>query len=129
MRHDPLSDTMITIKNAVSAGKMECVIRPSSTLIGRVLAVMQENNYIGGFERIEDGRSGQFRVQLNGNINNCGVIKPRFAVKKVDLERYEEKYLPAQDFGVLIITTTKGVMTQKGCREHDTGGKLLAYVY
>lgn len=129
MLHDPLSDTMTTIKNAVRNGKLECIIRPSSKLIGRVLKVMQENNYIGQFEYIEDGKAGMFRVELNGNINDCGVIKPRFSVKRVDLERYEAKYLPAQDFGVLILTTTKGVLTQKGCRESSTGGKLLAYVY
>jgi len=129
MQHDPLADTMSILKNATDSGKMQCTIRPSSKLIGRVLKVMQENNYIGQFEYVEDGRAGMFRVELNGNINDCGVVKPRFSVKKRNLEEYEEKYLPAQDFGVLIISTTRGVMTQRGCRDNGTGGKLLAFVY
>ena len=99
MRHDPLSDAMSIIKNAERSGKMECLIRPASKLIGRVLKVVQENGYVKEFEYVEDGRSGWFRVFLNGNINDCGVIKPRFAVKRADMEGYEAIYLPAQNFG------------------------------
>lgn len=129
MRFDPLNDALITIKNAERAGKMECTISPSSKLIGRVLKVMLDNGYIGEFEFIEDGRGGKFKVKLNGNINNCGVIKPRFSVKKNELDKWEARYLPGQNFGVLILTTTDGVISQNQARELGTGGKLLAYVY
>ena len=88
MLHDPLNDAMATIKNAEDVGKMDCVLKPSSKLIGSVLGVMQENGYIDRFEYIEDGRAGLFRVSLNGRINDCGVIKPRFSVKKKDIERF-----------------------------------------
>ena len=50
LQHDPLADAMSLIKNAEQTGKQECIIRPSSKLIGRVLKIMQENNYIGQFE-------------------------------------------------------------------------------
>ena len=103
MQHDPLADAMSLIKNAERAGKQECLIRPSSKLIGRVLKIMQENNYIGQFEYMEDGRAGIFKVRLKGSINDCGVIKPRYSVKRMDLEKFEARYLPAQDFGVLIL--------------------------
>ena len=129
MQHDPLNDAMSAIKNAESAGKRDCVIKPSSKLIGRVLKVMQDGDYISQFEYIEDGRAGTFRVALNGNINSCGVIKPRFAVKKAELEKFEARYLPAQDFGMLILTTTKGVITHVQAKEFGVGGRLLAYVY
>lgn len=129
MQHDPLNDTMSTIKNAEMAGKAECIIAPSSKLIGRVLKVMQENNYIGQFEYAEDGRAGLFRVKLLGHINDCGVIKPRFAVRRREIERYEARYLPAQDFGVLILTTPKGIMDHSAAKENNVGGRLLAYVY
>lgn len=129
MLHDPLNDAMTTIRNAEASGRSDCTIRPASKLIGRVLKVMQESDYIASFEFLEDGRGGMFRVRLKGNINNCGVIKPRFAVKRVDLERYEARYLPAQDFGVLILTTTEGVISQAKAKEVGVGGKLLAYVY
>lgn len=129
MQQDTLNDAMAVIKNAELVGKGECVIRPSSKLIGRVLKVMQDSGYISQFELVEDGRNRMFRVALSGQINNCGVIRPRYAVKVADLERFEARYLPAQDFGVLILTTTKGVLTHAEAKKDGVGGKLLAFVY
>ncbi len=126
---DPLNDAMATIRNAESAGKRECNVRPASKLIGRVLTVMQESGYGGGVERLEDGRGGIYKIQLKGSINDCGVIKPRFSVKRTDLDKYEARYLPAQDFGVLILTTTAGVIGHARAKELGVGGKLLAYVF
>ena len=129
MQQDTLNDAMSVIRNAEKVGKGECVVRPSSKLIGRVLKVMQENGYIRQFELVNDGRSGLFRIALAGQINDCGVIRPRFSVKMADLEKYESRYLPAQDFGVLILTTTKGVVTHMDAKKGGVGGKLLAFVY
>ncbi len=129
MLQDPLNDAMGVIRNAELAGKGECLIRPASKLIGRVLQVMQEADYITSYDRIEDGRGGKYRIVLKGNINNCGVIKPRFAVRRTDLERFEARYLPAQDFGLLILTTTQGVISQSRAKEMGVGGKLIAFVY
>ncbi len=129
MQSDPLNDAMCVIKNAALNGKSECIIQPSSKLIGRVLKVMQDRGYITQFEYVEDGKAGKFRVMLDGAINNCGVIKPRYAVKLTDVERFEARFLPAQDFGLLIMSTTAGVITQDRAKELGIGGKLLAYVY
>ena len=129
MQSDPLNDAMSTIKNAAVVGKNECTIKPSSKLIGRVLKVMQESGYIDQFEFVEDGKAGVFRVMLEGKINNCGVIKPRYSVKKNELSKFEARFLPAQDFGVLIVTTTKGVVAHTTAKEIGLGGKLLAFVY
>ena len=87
------------------------------------------SKYIKQFEYVDNGRGGLFKVTLAGNINDCGVIKPRYAVKRTELEKYEARYLPAQDFGVLILSTTKGVVSHTNAKEVHTGGKLLAYVY
>ncbi|MDC7950790.1 30S ribosomal protein S8 [Methanomassiliicoccaceae archaeon COG_1] len=129
MQSDPLNDALCVIKNASVNGKAECTIAPSSKLIGRVLKVMQDSGYINQFEYVEDGKAGKFRVLLKGAINNCGVIKPRTSVKMTDIEKYEARFLPAQDFGVLILTTTRGVVAQDAAKELGIGGKLLAYVY
>jgi small subunit ribosomal protein S8 len=129
MQQDTLNDAMSVIKNAEKVGKGECVIMPSSKLIGRVLKVMQETGYISQFELVQDGRSGMFKVSLRGAINDCGVIRPRYAVKVGELEKWESRYLPAQDFGVLILTTTRGVLTHAGARKEGVGGRLLAFVY
>ena len=93
MQSDPLNDAMSTIKNAASVGKSECVIHPSSKLIGRVLKVMQDYGYINQFEFVEDGKAGIFKVRMQGRINDCGVIKPRYSVQKNDLDKFESRYL------------------------------------
>ena len=129
MLHDPLNDALVTIKNAETSGRRECLIAPSSKLIGRVLKVMEEKGYIRQFEYVDTGRGGAFKVLLNGRINNCGVIKPRYAVKRKDMEKFEKRFLPAQDFGLLIISTTQGVMDHLKAREMGIGGKLLGYIY
>jgi small subunit ribosomal protein S8 len=129
VQHDPLNDAMSMIRNAETVGKRHCIVSPSSKLIGRILNVMQDYDYITQFEYVEDGKAGEFKVELNGNINNCGVIKPRYSVKRRDMEKYESRYLPAQDFGVLILTTTRGVLSHTEAKKMGVGGKLLAYVY
>lgn len=129
MLNDPLADALSLIKNAERAGKQECTVTPASKLVGHVLKVMQEQGFIGPFEFVDDGKAGAFRVQLNGSINECGVVKPRHAVKKTDFEKWEARYLPAQDFGTLILTTTGGVVSHYAAKESGTGGKLLAFVY
>lgn len=129
MQNDPLNDAMSVMKNASSIGKSECTIQPSSKLIGRVLKVMQDNGYVNQFEYVEDGKAGKFRVMMKGAINDCGVIKPRYSVKVSDLEKFEARFLPAQNFGVLILSTTEGVVTHMRAKELGIGGKLLAYVY
>ncbi len=126
---DPLANALSTIKNAESVGKGECDVAPVSKLIGSVLRVMQKGDYIGDFEYIEDGKAGIFKIELLGTINRCGAIKPRFSVQTTDIEKWEQRYLPARNFGYLILTTSAGIMTHVEARARGIGGKLLAYVY
>ncbi|MFO8078071.1 MAG: 30S ribosomal protein S8 [Thermoplasmatota archaeon] len=129
MLNDPLANALSMMKNAELRGKGICQIQPSSKLIGGVLNLLKQKGYIDEFEYIDDGKAGIFQVNLKGNINNCGVIKPRYPVKRDDLERWESRYLPARDFGLLILTTTKGIISQNEAKEDGIGGKVLAYVY
>ncbi len=129
MQHDPLNDALISIKNAKLSGKMECTVSPASKLTGRVLNVMQKYGYIQEFELVENGRGGEFVVKLNGMLNSCGVVKPRFSVKKDEIEKFERRYLPGKNFGILVISTTKGVISNSEAKDMGIGGKLLAYVY
>jgi small subunit ribosomal protein S8 len=126
---DPLADALSSIFNNEMVGKSEVVIAPASSLIERVLHVMQINGYIGEFERIDDGASGRFRIQLMGRTNKCGVIKPRFPVKRDGFEKFEKRFLPAYNYGILIVTTPEGVMTHQDAKKKGIGGRLLAYVY
>ena len=129
MQNDPLADALTVIRNAEHAKKTEATITPASKLVGRVLKVMQEQGYIGPFEYEDDGKGGLYKVTLVGAINNCGVIKPRYAIKKGDFDAWESRFLPARDFGALILSTTQGVIDQYKAKESGTGGRLLAYVY
>ena len=128
MRHDILSDVLVTIKNADLLGKASAVV-PASKLIGNVLKLLTEKGYLNNYEFNDNGKGGEFIISLNGRINSCGAIKPRFSVKLKDMETHEARYLPAKDFGILILTTPYGVMNNDQAREASTGGKLLAYVY
>jgi len=129
MLNDPLANALSSIKNAEVNGKGICDIQPSSKLIGGVLNLLKDKGYISNFEQVDDGKAGIFKVKLKGSINNCGVIKPRYPIKKDELDKWESRYLPAQHFGLLILTTTKGVVSQDEARKSGIGGKLLAYVY
>ena len=129
MLNDPLANALSLMKNAEIKGKGTCQIQPSSKLIGGVLNLLKEKGYISEFEYIDDGKAGVFQVKLKGNINNCGVIKPRYPIKRDELDKWEARYLPAQHFGMLIMTTTKGIVSQDEAKKNGIGGKLLAYVY
>jgi len=124
-----LAAALTKIMNAEKVGKREVVLRPASKMLKVILRLMNEQNYLGMFEEIDDGKGGHLKVYLLGNINHCGVIKPRFSTKYQNVEKWEKRYLPAKDFGVIFITTPQGITTHLDAKEKQTGGRLLAYVY
>ncbi len=127
--NDPLSNVLSQINNAEAKGFRECIITPTSKLILAVLSIMRDNSYIGSFDVLSKSRGGQVKVNLIGNINRCGVVKPRFSFTKEEIEIFERRYLPAKDFGFFVVTTSKGVMTHNDALKKGIGGKLLAYCY
>ena len=128
MRHDTLSDVLTAIKNAERNGIKECIV-PSSKTAKEILKIMQKNNYIGSFEFIDDGKSGKFKVELLGRINNCGSIRPRFYITKGDFIRWEKRFLPSVSVGILFITTSKGIIDHRSAKKEGLGGALLGYIY
>ncbi len=129
MLTDPLADALSNIKNNERSGSRECLVKPASKVIARVFKVFQENGYIDGFEYIDDGRSGKLKVKLLGNINDCGVVKPRYPVGKEEFEKFEKRFLPARGFGIMVVSTPLGIMSHREAKDKGTGGRLLAYVY
>ncbi len=129
MQHDPLSDAMSAIKNAEMKGKKKYIIKPASRLVGNVLNLMKEEGYIREFVYRDDHKGGYYEVELKGTINDCKAIKPRYPIKREEMEKWESRYLPARDFGILILTTNQGVISNKKAKELGIGGKLLGYVY
>jgi small subunit ribosomal protein S8 len=129
MKNDTISDALINIKNHEQAAKKVCYLKPSSKLLLEVLRIMKEAGYIGNYEVVEDGKGNMIKVELLGKINQCRAIKPRYAVKKNEFEKYEKRYLPSFDVGTIIVSTPKGVVTHSQAKEKYLGGRLIAYVY
>lgn len=129
MLNDPLANVLSVMQNHEEIGRPECMIKPSSKTIKEILKVMKANGYIEDFKEIEDSRGNYIKLKLNGSINKCGVIKPRYSVKAMDIEKFENRFLPAKDLGLLLVSTPKGIMTHYDAKAKKLGGRLLAYCY
>merc|ERR1719343_1572247 len=121
-----LADCLKTISNAEKRGRRQVLIRPSSKVVIKFLRCMQQHGYIGEFEIIDDHRSNKIVIELNGRLNKCGVISPRFDVPVGEIEKWVVNLLPSRQFGHLILSTTYGIMTHEEARRKKTGGKFWA---
>ncbi len=125
---DRFADSINTIKTHELLGRRECSVY-STKLIRAVLDVMKREGYIEGYEEYTDRRAKMLKISLSNRINDIGVIKPRFSAGKDDIQKYESRYIPSKDFGMLVISTSMGVLTGREVKQQNIGGKLLAYVY
>jgi small subunit ribosomal protein S8 len=127
--NDPLANALSAIDNAESVGHLTQDVSPASNEIGSVLEVLYDRGYIDGFQRDDDGQGGRFEVELKGAINECGPVKPRYAATADEFEKWEKRYLPARDYGTLVVTTSDGIMSHYEARQQGVGGQVIAYVY
>ncbi len=125
---DLLADVLNKIKMAESRGNYECTVR-STKLVRAVLDTMKKHGYVTNFKEFKDGKFNSIKITLSKKINTIGIIKPRYAVGMKDYQKYETRFIPSKDFGILIISTSKGIMTNVEAREQRTGGRLIAYMY
>jgi small subunit ribosomal protein S8 len=125
---DHLADALNTIKTHEMVGQEVCTVR-ATKLIGEVLRVLKEHQYLTEYRLVENGRGGLYEVKLDGRINECGVIKPRMPVRKTDWARKEQQFIPGFGVGLLIVSTPNGIMTNADAEKGRVGGRLLAYVY
>ncbi len=129
MLNDPLASALSTILNSEKVGKSTCLISPSSKVIKKVLDLMNAEGYIGKYEEVTKAKGGVLKLNLIGRINNCSVIKPRFTVKRDGFEKFEQRFLLADDFGIIIISTNQGIMPHIEAKKKKIGGKLIAFCY
>jgi len=125
MKHDSLADMFSILKNMEEIGRKETLV-PSTLLAENVLKIMHEHKYIGKYS---PAKKNKFNVELIGKVNNCNVIKPRFSVQKNDFIKWEKRFLPAVGTGILILSTTVGVLDHHKAKEEGVGGQLLGFVY
>lgn len=124
MSHDVIADGLNKMLNAVKAGKSTISIRNHSKLLVSVLAIAKLKGYIKNY------RFDQNILNIEiGKLNNCRAIKPRFVVKTGEIEKYTKRYLPAKDMGMVVISTSHGLMTHQTAQEKKIGGSLIAYFY
>jgi len=127
--NDTLANMLSKILNSEASNKESCLVSPVSKQMLKVLEIMKKHHYVGDYVVTDDKKGKQVEINLINSINKCGVIKPRFSFKKDQLEKYESRFLPAKDFGIIIVSTSKGMITHAESKEKNLGGKLIAYVY
>mmetsp|Transcript_68635 Transcript_68635/g.163766 ORF Transcript_68635/g.163766 Transcript_68635/m.163766 type:complete len:131 (-) Transcript_68635:609-1001(-) len=128
-RVNVLADTLKIISNAERRGKRQVLIRPSSKLTLNFLKVMQKHGYIDDFLRIDDHRSGKILVNLLGRLNKCRAVSPRYDLKIDQFEKWIANLLPSRQFGVIVLTTSHGILDHHQALKKKTGGKILGFFY
>jgi small subunit ribosomal protein S8 len=124
-----LANLFVTLYNSEARRKSDCVVIPTSKVATQVLKTLQNHEYIGEFEHVDDKRGGKFKIKLLAKITKCGAITPRFKVKKEGYAKWEQQYLPSYSRGMLIVTTNQGVMSHQEAIGKGLGGLLIGYVY
>ncbi len=128
MMVDLLANALNAIKVSEAKGK-HVILVPASKLIKETLGILKREGYIGEFEFLDDGKSGSIRIPLLGKVNGCGAVTPRHSVRKDEWEKWEQRYLPARNVGIVVVSTSKGLMTNVDARTAGLGGKLIAFVF
>ncbi len=125
---DIISDALNKIKIYEKNGEKECLIR-NSKLLRAIMDTLKKYEYIKDYSIKKVGKFDYINIILNKRINEIKTIKPRFAVKLDEYQKYESRYIPSKDFGILIVSTPQGVMSNREAKEKHLGGRLIAFVY
>lgn len=128
MKSDIISDALNTIMNAKKVEKTEVRINRISKFLVNILEMMKEEKYID-FEVKDEKESKPYVIVKILKLNVCKSIKPRYSVTAEGVEKYLRRYLPSRNFGTVIISTNKGLMTQYEADKNNLGGSLIAYFY
>ena len=128
---DVIADLLTRIRNANDA-KHETVDIPASTMKNSIVDILLSEGYIQGYQRIEDGKQGIIRVTLKYGQGKTKVLRGLRRVSKPGLRIYAsaDKLPRAMNgLGIAIISTSKGIMTDKQARKAGVGGEVLAFVW
>ena len=128
---DPIADMLTRIRNANSA-KHENVDIPASNMKKALAEILLEEGFIKNYQVIDDDKQGVIRVALKYGANKSKVLQGLRRVSKPGLRIYtncDEMPRVMNGIGVAIISTSKGIMTDRKAREHNIGGEILAFVW
>jgi small subunit ribosomal protein S8 len=127
---DPISDMLTRIRNANRVGR-RLVLIPKSKICTGIAQVLKDEGYIEEFDRIDDGQQGQIRVKLKYSITGEKVIHTIDRTSKPGCRVYRKvEELPSvlNGMGIAVVSTSKGVMSDRKARESNVGGELLCTV-
>ena len=128
---DTIADMLTRIRNAISA-KHDTVDVPASNMKKSIAQILLDEGYIKSFQVIEDGKQGIIRITLKYGANKTPVIQGLRRVSKPGLRIYtscEDCPKVMKGLGVAILSTSKGVITDKEARKLNVGGEVLAFIW
>ncbi len=127
---DPIADMLTRVRNAVRNRAKTTVVMNSKVNRG-ILGVLQSEGYILGYDTIEDGKQGQIKVQLKYSDLGEPLIIRVTRKSKPGCRRYmgvDDIPRPVQGLGIAVVSTSKGVLSDRKCRQERVGGELLCTV-
>lgn len=129
---DPIADYLTRIRNAQTAGHRMLVI-PGSKLKRKITEILYDQGYILKYKFEEDDKSGQIFIALKYDpLTKLPIIKKMGRISKPGLRKYAPvDKLPRiiNGYGIAIVSTSKGIMTDKEARVKNVGGELICYIY
>ncbi len=123
MDQDIVANGLNEIMNAKRAKKTELNIKKHSKLLRNILDIAKESGYLD--YKIQDN---ELKVKIK-NLNVIRVIKPRYTVSVKKINFYARRFLPAKNFGFILVSTNKGLVKHNEAEEQNLGGCLIAYMY
>ena len=123
MSQDIVADGLNQIMNAKLAKKQEIVLNKHSKLLIEVLEIAKKDGYLN--YKNEDCK---LKIDIK-KLNSIRAIKPRYTVSVKKINFYVRRFLPAKDFGFVILSTNKGLMKHNEAEDKNIGGCLIAYIY
>ena len=120
MSQDIIADGLNEIMNAKRARKDKVVVNASRFFLD-LLEIAKREGYIVGYK--QNGN----QVEIVFKLHECRAIKPRFNVHAYDLDKYMRRYLPSRHLGIIVISTSKGLLTHKEALDQGLGGSLIAF--
>ena len=128
---DPIADMLTRIRNANNA-KHDTVDIPASNMKKAICQILVDEGYVKGFNVTEDGKQGMITITLKYANGKQPVIKGLKRVSKPGLRIYSDcENMPKviKGLGIAIVSTSKGVMTDKEARKQNVGGEVLAFIW
>lgn len=128
---DPIADMLTRIRNGARVGKPQVEVKASKICQG-IAEVLKSEGYIDGYDRIDDGKQGFLRVVLKYDPDGQSAITEIQRVSKPGCRRYasvDELPVVLGGMGISVVSTSKGIISDRNCRENKVGGEVLCTVY